>query len=582
MPAATCNPFHTAWRWCLLLILAALPSTQVTAEETPADDSPVIDRLAAFIEAEVEAKQLPATSIALIEGERVIWAAGFGPYGAPDESRASAETSYRVGSVSKLFNALAVMRLVAEGKLDLDADVTTYLPEFTPENEFEKPITLRFLLSHQSGIVREPPKGSYFDASSPSLAATIQSLNETSVVFKPGTRTKYSNAAVSVAGRIVERVSGEPYEEYLQHAVLEPLGMHSSSFRLTDAIEAKLPAAWMWTHYQSRFSAPTFDMGILPAGNLYATVTDLSQLLITLFRDDVPAELGINRDQLHSMIHLTSAERNAGHDYGVGFRLSDLDGHPTFGHGGAVYGYATQFKGLPEEKLGVVVAIAKDGANGATNRIGDYALRLMLAHRSGKSLPEIQTSRVLEPGRASEMAGRYVNGDQTIVLREHDGQAFLKHRFSTGEIRQHGDRYVIDDVLRHGPTLQWDKEAGTIQLEGKEWTLVTNHVPLACPPRWRELIGEYGWDHNILYIYEDSGQLRTLIEWFYDYPLAEISADHFAFPDAGLYHDEEIHFIRDASGQVTHAEAGGVRFPRRVAGEPAGDHSPDESARPPR
>lgn len=530
----------------------------------PVSYEPVIDRLKDFIRDEQAAKGLPATSIALVEGNRVVWAAGFGLTDVSGKTAASAETVYRVGSVSKLFNALAVMRLVGEGKLDLDEDVRTYLPDFSPANSFDKPITLRFLLSHQSGIVREPPVGSYFDAGSPSITETVTSLNRTRVVFEPGSRTKYSNAAVTVAGLVVERVSGKPYEEYLRQAVLIPLGMNSSSFRPTAAISPHLPDAWMWAHHCERFPAPVFDMGILPAGNLYSTVTDLAQLLIVMFQDEPPAELGIGREELLSMIQSGTPEHQPGHDYGIGFRLGRLNGHPTFEHGGAVYGYATLFKGVADERVGVVVAIALDGANGVTNRIGDYALRLMLAQRSGEPLPVFETSRPLAEGQAARMAGCYWCGEQSLDVYSDGSKAFMMYRNSLGEVRQESGGLAIDDVLRHGPSLQWNDARGTIHLDGQEWTRDRDLEVQEEAPRWRDLVGEYGWDHNVLYVYEERGELKALIEWFYDYPMVELGDDRFGFPTSGLYHDEEVRFVRDASGGVTRAVAGGVEFPRRT------------------
>src|SRR5206468_9757572 len=87
---------------------------------------------------------------------------------------ATAETIYRVGSVSKLFTDVAVMQLVEEGKLDLDAPVTTYIPDFKPVPKPEhKPITLRMLMSHRSGLIREPPVGNYFDPTEPGLEKTV-------------------------------------------------------------------------------------------------------------------------------------------------------------------------------------------------------------------------------------------------------------------------------------------------------------------------------------------------------------------------------------------------------------------------
>ena len=95
-----------------------------------------------------------------------------------------------VGSVSKLFTDLAIMQLVERGELDLDAPITTYLPNFTPENPFGTPITLRQLTSHRSGLVREPPVGHYFDPTEPSLAQTVASLSSTRLGYPPTERIK--------------------------------------------------------------------------------------------------------------------------------------------------------------------------------------------------------------------------------------------------------------------------------------------------------------------------------------------------------------------------------------------------------
>ena len=178
----------------LTVLVAALTAMSGFA----ADYSAAIDRLRTAIRHEVEQKQLPAFSISLVDGEQVVWADGFGFQDAAQKVPATADTVYRVGSVSKLFTDIAVMQLVETGKLDLDKPVTEYLPEFQPQDPFGIPITLRQLMSHRSGLVRESPVGHYFDPDEPTLAATVASLNQTKLVYKPETRTKYSNAAVAV------------------------------------------------------------------------------------------------------------------------------------------------------------------------------------------------------------------------------------------------------------------------------------------------------------------------------------------------------------------------------------------------
>ncbi len=232
---------------------------------------------------EVEAKQLPAVSIALVDDQKVVWAKGFGFADPVAKTPATAETVYRVGSVSKLFTDIALMQLVEKGKLDLDAPITRYLPDFKPGNTFGKDITLRQLMSHRAGLVREPPAGNYFDPSEPSLAKMVESLNRTDLVLKPEAKIKYSNAGVAVAGRVLEVTQKTPFARYLDRSVLQPLDMTSSSFEPTPAVTGKLAKATMWTYHGREFPAPTFELGMAPAGCMYSTVLDLGKFLSVLF-----------------------------------------------------------------------------------------------------------------------------------------------------------------------------------------------------------------------------------------------------------------------------------------------------------
>src|SRR3954462_6716663 len=134
----------------LLVGCLALTTGRAAAQERtdpPPQYAAAVRALEPFVAAEVRDKQLPALSIALVDDQQIVWAAGFGFRDPQSNAPATAATVYRVGSVSKLFTDLAVMRLVEQGTLDLDAPVTDYLPEFRPRNPFGKPITLRNLLA---------------------------------------------------------------------------------------------------------------------------------------------------------------------------------------------------------------------------------------------------------------------------------------------------------------------------------------------------------------------------------------------------------------------------------------------------
>ncbi|HTU89296.1 MAG TPA: serine hydrolase domain-containing protein, partial [Gemmataceae bacterium] len=268
------------------LIFLAGPAISLRAEpvvEAAKNYQTVAERLTAFVEREVHAKKLPALSIALVDDQRIVWARGFGFADPQAKISATADTIYRVGSVSKLFTDVAVMQLVERGVLDLDAPITTYLPDFKPGSPFDKPITLRQMMAHRSGLVREPPVGNYFDPTGPSLAQLVESLNKTRLVYKPETKTKYSNAAIATVGFVLEKTQKQPFARYLRRTLLDSLDMKHSSFEPDPALMKDLAKAIMWTYWGREFPAPTFELGMAPAGSMYTNVLDLGRFLRVLF-----------------------------------------------------------------------------------------------------------------------------------------------------------------------------------------------------------------------------------------------------------------------------------------------------------
>src|SRR6267154_1020328 len=146
-------------RFAALLLLAFPASASAQPALPPAEKyAAAVAELDKLIAEQVADKRLPALSIALVDDQQIVWAKGFGFQDAAKKVPATAETVYRVGSVSKLFTDVAVMQLVEQGKLDLDAPVMKYIPDFKPKLQPKhKPITLRMLMAHRSGLIREPP-----------------------------------------------------------------------------------------------------------------------------------------------------------------------------------------------------------------------------------------------------------------------------------------------------------------------------------------------------------------------------------------------------------------------------------------
>lgn len=539
----------------------------------PRDDyRMVVELLTGFIEHEIEDKGLPALSIALVDDQEIVWAQGFGYADPVAGTPATARTVYRVGSVSKLFTDIAVMQLVERGEIVLDTAVQVYLPEFSPENPYDDPITLRELMSHRSGLVREPPVGHYFDDTSPSLAATVASLDATALVYAPQSRIKYSNAAIATVGYVLERTQAEPFASYLQRAVLEPLRMDHSSFTPTRQMLRDLATGFMWSYHGEPEEGSTFELGMAPAGSMYAPVTDLAWFLAALFAGGVGERGRILADSTLELMFTPQFEpEGARTGFGIGFAVSELDGRRAVGHGGAVYGFATQLTALPDEKLGAVVAASMDVSNAVVGRIADYALRLMLALRAGRALPHAEITGPVPDSVMRALAGRYAGAGQAIdiVRRDAELHAWFRRPGLRVRLRSRGDTLVVDDRLWYGGRIV--PIAGAIVVDADTLRRLPRRRPGPAPARWRGLIGEYGWDHNTLYVLERDGQLHALIEWFFLYPLREISREAFAFPDWGLYHGERLVFDRDPSGRARAVEAAGVRFVRRDVGTDAGE-----------
>ena len=519
----------------------------------------------------MEDKRIPAMALALTEGERIVWATGFGEArpGVPTDP----DTLFRVGSVSKLFTDIAVVARSEAGELDLDRPVGEALPGFAPAPPGEG-ITLRQLMAHRAGLVREPPVGHYFDDSSPSLRATVESLNGVPPVFAPGSRQKYSNAGIAVVGRVLEHTAGKPFADAVTEAVLAPLGLESSSFSLAAAPPGRLASATMWSYDGREFPAPDFPLGMAPAGSMVTSVRDLGRFLTLLAGGSLPGVLGSE-----GLAQMWRVQFPAGPGdrtgFGLGFHLDFLEppggGDPLrlVGHGGAIYGYSTELAFLPDAGLGAVAVSNVDFTNGVVSRIVRLALEAALALRSGAEV-DFARSRPLPAGLADRLHGLYEGpqGTRIRILARGEG-AILEAGSATLELRalDGSSDLVADSRLGFGPEIgiagEDPESVSALAIGEARLSRIPDPPPPPPPAEFLPLLGEYGWDHDLLFVFERDGALTVLIEWLERYPLTPSGPDLFDFPDRGLYPGESLRFLRDDEGGVTGADLSGIFFPRR-------------------
>ena len=422
-----------------------------------------------MIEHEHDQKGLAAMSIALVDEEGVAWSAGFGeqsPGNPPPPPPSIA--SVRCRSSSPTSPSCSCTNAANSTSTPPSPN---YLPDFTPDNPSGTPITLRQLMSHRAGLIREPPVGNYFDDSGTDLAATIASLNGTPRIYPPETRVKYSNAGIAVVGYTLEVTQGQPFADYVKRAVLTPIGMTNSAFTPEPDIVDDLADAYMWGIDRPDYDAPTFELGMAPAGSMYSTVLDLARFIEVMFRHgelEGPAEDAVATgddpsgaptrllapETLEAMWQPQFADPGAATGFGLGFSVQERFGERWLGHGGAIYGFSTQLAFLPGSRLGVVVVSAVDITNTVTGRVADAALELMLAAKAGEPLPTAPTrpTAPLDPTLALQLEGTYGQGNTTLAFDARDGRLFMTPATGgyTVELRTRGDTLIVDDRLAFG------------------------------------------------------------------------------------------------------------------------------------
>jgi CubicO group peptidase (beta-lactamase class C family) len=274
-------------------------------------------------------------------------------------------TVFRIASISKTFNATAVMQLVEQGKVDLDADVQQYL-DFKLPKKFEEPITLRHLLTHtagfeESGKELKPAAGE----TSVELGLLMKEMTPHQI-YRPGTVTAYSNYGADLAGYVVERVSGMPFEAYIKQYITDPLGMTLSSFAEPLPPEIARLVSKEYT-FASDDSAQKFEViQGEPSGNMSSTGMDMARYMIAhlqLGRFDSVRILAESTARYLSTTQFRTHPAVQG--MAVGFFEESRDGYRMMGHGGDLSNFHSHMTLLLDENVGLFISVNSAGKGGS-------------------------------------------------------------------------------------------------------------------------------------------------------------------------------------------------------------------------
>jgi CubicO group peptidase (beta-lactamase class C family) len=303
---------------------------------------------------------IPGLPVAVVDADRTLWVEGFGHIDAGGSAPVTADTIFSAESMSKLFTATAVMQAVAAGRLDLDAPITTYLPEFTVHSAYEKhperKITLRMLLSHTTGFTHEAPVGNNNELDPGTFDAHVRSISDTWLRFPVGTGYAYSNLGIDLAGYILERVEGKPFVELMRDSLLEPLGMNHSSFDRS-VIRATAGRAVGHVH---PYPKPPLDVPMTAAGGLYTSAADLARFLrFELNNGSIDDRVVLDSKRLHEMETVSPPHVGAPAGYALWRRPTPLEPlgrttRPLRARRGG-FGFLSDLWWLPQLGIGVAV-----------------------------------------------------------------------------------------------------------------------------------------------------------------------------------------------------------------------------------
>lgn len=335
---------------CTIVALVAVTMTMTAQADTPQqlELDARLRAAEAWFDTKMVRELVPAGTAAIVHGQEFVWQHAFGLADVASRRAAEPSTTFSICSISKLFTSVAVMDLVEAGQVDLDAELSDYLPALNLENSDDmvvEPLTIRGLLSHSSGLPREG-LGTYWNSTDfPDLDGLEQTVNSLGLQYTPFTNYQYSNIGMSLLGKVVASVSDMSFAAYVQTRILEPLGLKTVSPDLPlDGDQGRFATGYT-QHDASgtrRAVEPYQLNAFAPAAGFAASVIDLGNFAAWQFRLLETGESEVlERRTLRNMhrVHWTDPGDPDSETFGLGFSHAKLGDTAVVGHGGYCLGH---------------------------------------------------------------------------------------------------------------------------------------------------------------------------------------------------------------------------------------------------
>src|SRR5436190_624383 len=349
-----------------LLVAAAIfliPAHSIAQQRTELSHPKTLQELQQAMKEVLENEHVPGAGVALVANGVVLWCGGIGDADIATKRAISCDTEFRVGSISKTFVALALLKLQEEGRVNLYARLQDAAPEIPFKNNWEAmhPVRIVHLLEHTTGFNDMEPSEVYnlrdrYDF--PLLGVFKRFKNPQTARWPPGTRMSYSNPGNAIAGYLIEKVTGKPFDQYIRETLLRPMGMELADYPLTDAGRSLLATA-----YEGNPPKPSGYPFIYlrPAGDLKASPGELARLVQFLLRRGKAGDAQLVNSE--SILRMEAPETTLAAKNGLrlGYGLCNYTGVEggvvTHGHDGGIDGFISSYRYMPEQNWGYVILL---------------------------------------------------------------------------------------------------------------------------------------------------------------------------------------------------------------------------------
>jgi len=397
-----------------------------------------LDGLEEFIEDAMKRRRIPGLGIGIIRDGSILYSKGFGHADIENNKPVTPDTVFRFGSISKTFTAIGIMQLIEQGKISLDDVINQYLPKgrIYHKNKDAPPITFKHLLIHTSGIGEVLKKSDvlkigHYTNKNPNKLHSHEKIFSRNIVLKndPGSKWSYANFGYMLLGYLIEIITGVEFSEYMIQNVLNPLEMKNSDFAWSNRVKP-LQAKGYRAKKDSFVESGTTTQIQMPEGSLYASINDMMKYMDCLLKGGTLKGVQIlKKETLEDMMTTKFQLDERLKSIGYCFWLYEFCGIRVINHGGSVAGYLAEIYLLPEENIGIVIAINQNSMRDMSAiRIAHSTLHRLLKVKGYRE--EIKKVKATTPASLlKKFQGRYGPGPPKNVLTN------TRHYMSGGEIK---------------------------------------------------------------------------------------------------------------------------------------------------